>query len=45
MNQGLLLIQELLMLAVEVQRLFEIILHIVADSYLVNSNFGAFKVI
>jgi len=45
MNQGLLLVQELLMLAVEVQRLFEIILHVVANSYLVNSDFGALEVI
>lgn len=33
------------MLAVEVQRLFEIILHVVANSYLVNSDFGALEVI
>ena len=33
------------MLAVEVQRLFEIILHVEADSYLVDSYFSAFKVI
>lgn len=45
MNQGLLLIEELLVLAVEVQRLFEIALHEVANSYLVNCNFGALEVI
>ena len=33
------------MLAVEVQRLFEIILHVVADSYLVDGDFSAFKVV
>lgn len=45
MDQGLLLIQELLVLAVEVQRLFEILLHVVADSYLVDGDLSAFKVV